>query len=315
MLTFLIKRFVSLFPTAFLVVTIAFFLLRLIPGDPAAVMLGPGATHEQIEALRAELGLDKPIVIQYIFYVARLARGNLGESIYFRKPVLSIIVSHLEASFLLATLGLLVVILVGVVFGILSALFNKTVLDKLFLILALLGASIPSFWLGLMLTWVFGVYMRILPTSGFVSIFETGNLSNLKYLILPSITLGLVNSAPVARMTRSAVLDILYQPYIDVARAKGLDFWGVVTKHVLRNAAIPIVTVLAFVFGGMLAAAVVTENVFAVPGIGRLVVQSVLRRDYPVIQGVLIFVAALYILINFITDITYAFLDPRVRLT
>ncbi|MEM4439311.1 MAG: ABC transporter permease [Pyrobaculum sp.] len=311
----MIKRFVSLFPTAFLVVTIAFFLLRLIPGDPAAVMLGPGATHEQIEALRAELGLDKPIVIQYIFYVARLARGNLGESIYFRKPVLSIIVSHLEASFLLATLGLLVVILVGVVFGILSALFNKTVLDKLFLILALLGASIPSFWLGLMLTWVFGVYMRILPTSGFVSIFETGNLSNLKYLILPSITLGLVNSAPVARMTRSAVLDILYQPYIDVARAKGLDFWGVVTKHVLRNAAIPIVTVLAFVFGGMLAAAVVTENVFAVPGIGRLVVQSVLRRDYPVIQGVLIFVAALYILINFITDITYAFLDPRVRLT
>ncbi|MEM2356110.1 MAG: ABC transporter permease [Candidatus Bathyarchaeia archaeon] len=315
MLTFLVKRFVSLFPTAFLVVTIAFFLLRLIPGDPAAVMLGPGATHEQIEALRAELGLDKPIVIQYIFYVARLARGNLGESIYFRKPVLSIIVSHLEASFLLATLGLLVVILVGVVFGILSALFNRTVLDKLFLILALLGASIPSFWLGLMLTWVFGVYMRILPTSGFVSIFETGNLSNLKYLILPSITLGLVNSAPVARMTRSAVLDILYQPYIDVARAKGLDFWGVVTKHVLRNAAIPIVTVLAFVFGGMLAAAVVTENVFAVPGIGRLVVQSVLRRDYPVIQGVLIFVAALYILINFITDITYAFLDPRVRLT
>lgn len=315
MLVFLVKRVVSLFPTAFLVVTIAFFLLRLIPGDPAAVMLGPGATPEQVQTLRAELGLDRPVIVQYILYVARLARGNLGESIYFRKPVLSIIISHFEASFLLATVGIFVVILVGVVFGILSAVFNRTIFDKMFLILALLGASMPSFWLGLMLMWIFGVSLRILPTSGFTSVFATGDIRNLKYLILPAITLGLVNSAPVARMTRSAVLDILYQPYVDVARAKGLNHVRIVTKHVLRNAAIPIVTVLGFVFGGMLAAAVVTENVFAIPGIGRLVVQSVLRRDYPVIQGVLVVVAILYILINLIMDITYALLDPRVRLT
>lgn len=311
---FILKRILSLFPTVFLVITISFFLLRLIPGDPAAVLLGPGATPEQVQRLRIQLGLDKPVVLQYILYIARILHGDLGESIYFRKSVTSIVFSHAEASFLLAVLGVSIVILVGVTFGVLSALFSRTAFDKLFLVFALLGASIPSFWLGLMFIWCFGVYIRILPTSGFASVFSSGNILNLRYLILPALTIGLVNSAPVARITRSAVLDILQQPFVDVARAKGLPNQIVILRHVLRNAAIPVVTVLAFVFAGMMATAVVTENVFALPGIGRLVVQSVLRRDYPIIQGVLIMVAVLYLVINLITDIVYILIDPRIRL-
>lgn len=315
MWTFLIKRFFSFFPTAFLVATISFFLLRLIPGDPAAVLLGPEATPEQVQLLKAQLGLDKSVFTQYIIYISRVVRGDLGVSIYYRKPVLAVVLSHAEASFLLALLGVCIVVAVGVIFGIVSAVFSHTIFDKLVLLLALVGASIPSFWLGLMFIWIFGVYLHILPTSGFSSVISTGSLSNLRYLVLPALTIGLVNSAPVARMTRSAMLDVLYQPYVDVARAKGLDSASVIFKHALRNALVPIITLLAFVFAGMMATAVVTENVFAIPGIGRLVVQSVLRRDYPVIQGVLILVATLYLIINLLADIAYMLVDPRVRLS
>jgi peptide/nickel transport system permease protein len=247
--------------------------------------------------------------------MARVLRGDFGNSIYFQQPVLKVVLSHAEASFLLATLGLMVVILLGVSSGITSAVLSRTAYDKVFLSFALLGASIPSFWLGLLLILLFGVRLRVFPTSGFVSVLSTGNLSNLRYLVLPALTLGAVNSAVVARVTRSAMLEVLHQQYIDVARAKGLNSANVILKHALRNAAIPIVTVLGFVFAGMMATAVVTENVFAIPGIGRLVVQSVLRRDYPMIQGIMVLVAFLYLVVNLATDIVYTILDPRIRLT
>lgn len=315
MLSFLIRRVAALIPTVFLVITISFFLLHLIPGDPAAVLLGPNATPEQISTLRRSLGLDRPVVVQYIKYIWRTLQGDLGKSIYFQQPVVTVILAHAEASFLLASLALIVVIVIGVSSGIASAVLSKTIYDKIFLSFALLGASIPSFWLGLLLMLLFGVRFRILPTSGFVSIVATGNLANLRYLVLPALTLGFVNSAVVARVTRSAMLEVLHQQYVDVARAKGLHNAKVIFWHALRNAAIPVVTVLSFVFAGMMATAVVTENVFAIPGIGRLVVQSVLRRDYPMIQGIMVFVAFLYLVINILTDMAYTFLDPRVRVT
>jgi peptide/nickel transport system permease protein len=315
MLSFLIKRLSALIPTVLLVITLSFFLLHMIPGDPAAVLLGPNATPEQIAALKHSLGLDRPVFVQYIKYMTRVLRGDFGNSIYFQQPVLKVVLSHAEASFLLATLGLMVVILLGVSSGITSAVLSKTAYDKVFLSFALLGASIPSFWLGLLLILLFGVRLRVFPTSGFVSVLSTGNLSNLRYLVLPALTLGAVNSAVVARVTRSAMLEVLHQQYIDVARAKGLNSANVILKHALRNAAIPIVTVLGFVFAGMMATAVVTENVFAIPGIGRLVVQSVLRRDYPMIQGIMVLVAFLYLVVNLATDIVYTILDPRIRLT
>jgi peptide/nickel transport system permease protein len=315
MLSFLIKRLSALIPTVLLVITLSFFLLHMIPGDPAAVLLGPNATPEQIAALKHSLGLDRPVFVQYVKYMARVLRGDFGNSIYFQQPVLKVVLSHAEASFLLATLGLMVVILLGVSSGITSAVLSRTAYDKVFLSFALLGASIPSFWLGLLLILLFGVRLRVFPTSGFVSVLSTGNLSNLRYLVLPALTLGAVNSAVVARVTRSAMLEVLHQQYIDVARAKGLHSANVILKHALRNAAIPIVTVLGFVFAGMMATAVVTENVFAIPGIGRLVVQSVLRRDYPMIQGIMVLVAFLYLVVNLATDIVYTILDPRIRLT
>jgi peptide/nickel transport system permease protein len=315
MLSFLIKRLSALIPTVLLVITLSFFLLHMIPGDPAAVLLGPNATPEQIAALKHSLGLDRPVFVQYVKYMARVLRGDFGNSIYFQQPVLKVVLSHAEASFLLATLGLMVVILLGVSSGITSAVLSRTAYDKVFLSFALLGASIPSFWLGLLLILLFGVRLRVFPTSGFVSVLSTGNLSNLRYLVLPALTLGAVNSAVVARVTRSAMLEVLHQQYIDVARAKGLNSANVILKHALRNAAIPIVTVLGFVFAGMMATAVVTENVFAIPGIGRLVVQSVLRRDYPMIQGIMVLVAFLYLVVNLATDIVYTILDPRIRLT
>jgi len=315
MFSFLLKRLTALIPTVLLVITLSFFLLHLIPGDPAAVLLGPNATPEQIATLKRSLGLDRPVFVQYVKYMAHVFRGDLGNSIYFQQPVIKVVLSHAEASFLLATLGLMVVIMLGVSSGITSAVLSRTAYDRVFLSFALLGASIPSFWLGLLLILFFAVRLRIFPTSGFVSVFSTGNLSNLRYLVLPALTLGIVNSAVVARVTRSAMLEVLHQQYVDVARAKGLNSANVILKHALRNAAIPVVTVLGFVFAGMMATAVVTENVFAIPGIGRLVVQSVLRRDYPMIQGIMVLVAFLYLVINLITDIIYTILDPRIRLT
>ena len=314
MWSFIIRRLIMMIPTALIVIAIAFLLMRLIPGDPAVVLLGPGASDEQIEALRRAMGLDQPVLIQFAKYFARVIRGDLGMSIYFHKPVIDVIVNHIEASVLLGALGMCVVVGLGIPAGIISAVKSRTWLDQLFLTWATLGASIPSFWLGLMLMFIFSTKLQWLPSSGFHSILFSKDLRNLRYLVLPALTLGFVNSALIARITRSSMLDVLRQPYMDAAKAKGLSQFKVILLHGLRNAAIPIVTVMGFVFAGMIAAAVVTENVFALPGIGRLIVHSVLRRDYPVIQGVMLFVAVLYLFINLVTDIVYAILDPRIRL-
>lgn len=315
MLPFLIRRLVAMGPTLLLVLTISFFLIHLIPGDPAAVMLGPHATVEQVEALRHAMGLDQPIFIQFVKYINNVFHGDLGKSIFFHKSVSQVLIQRAETSILLALCSMFVVLLIGISAGILAAVKAGTWVDQFFLTIAILGASIPTFWLGLLLMLAFAVKLQLLPSSGFPSILETGNVGNLKYLILPSVTLGFANSALLARLTRSSLLEILREDYINSARAKGLSERVVILKHALRNAAIPVVTVMSFTFAGLLSGTVVTENVFALSGVGRLVVESVLRRDYPTIQGIMVVVAFLYLAINLITDIAYGILDPRIKYT
>jgi len=299
--------------STFLVITITFVLMQLIPGDPAAVMLGTNATPEQIEQLRTTWGLNQPITVQFYRYFTNFFKGDLGESLFHRQPVLYIIGQRAETSILLGIMALLVVVGVGIPAGTISALKPNSWTDNSLLLVALAGASIPSFWLGLMLMTVVAGKLHLLPSSGFTSILATGNLANLKNLILPAFSLGFVNAALVARTSRSSMLDVLQADYITTAKAKGLSDWIVIIKHAFRNASIPIITVVSFTFASLVSGAVVTENVFALPGVGNLIVQSVLKRDYPVIQGIMMIVAVLYVVINFVTDLTYASLDPRIR--
>ncbi|HCP32283.1 TPA: peptide ABC transporter [Candidatus Acetothermia bacterium] len=313
MFSFIVRRGIGMLVSTFLVITITFVLMQLIPGDPAAVMLGTNATPEQIEQLRTTWGLNQPITVQFYRYFTNFFKGDLGESLFHRQPVLYIIGQRAETSILLGIMALLVVVGVGIPAGTISALKPNSWTDNSLLLVALAGASIPSFWLGLMLMTVVAGKLHLLPSSGFTSILATGNLANLKNLILPAFSLGFVNAALVARTSRSSMLDVLQADYITTAKAKGLSDWIVIIKHAFRNASIPIITVVSFTFASLVSGAVVTENVFALPGVGNLIVQSVLKRDYPVIQGIMMIVAVLYVVINFVTDLTYASLDPRIR--
>ncbi len=299
--------------STFLVISITFVFMQLIPGDPADVLLGPNATPEQIANLRATWGLDQPIGVQYYRYIVNFLHGDLGESLFSRQPVLRMIGQRAETSIFLGIMALMVVVGLGVPAGVISSIRPNSWTDNTLLLIALAGASIPSFWLGLMLMVIVAGKLHLLPSSGFTSVLATGNIANLKNLILPAISLGFVNAALVARTARSSMLDVLEADYITTARAKGLSEWSVIAKHALRNAAIPTVTVVSFTFASLVSGAVVTENVFALPGVGSLIVQSVLKRDYPVIQGIMMVVAVLYVVINFLTDLTYAMLDPRIR--
>ena len=313
MLTFVARRAVGLVVSTLLVITITFLLMQMIPGDPASVMLGSNATPEQIERLRDTWGLNEPIYGQFVQYIVNFLQGNLGESLFHHKPVLGIIGQRAETSLWLGLAALIVVVGLGIPAGVLASIRPNGLTDNIMLLVALAGASIPSFWLGLMLMTLFAGHLGWLPSSGFTSILETGNLGNLRNLILPAFSLGFVNAALVARTARSSMLDVLQADYITTARAKGLREWGVIMKHAFRNASIPIVTVISFTFASLLSGAVVTESVFALPGVGSLIVQSVLKRDYPVIQGVMFVVAVLYVVVNFLTDLSYALLDPRIR--
>jgi len=313
MLPFVARRGAGMLVSVALVITIAFILIKLVPGTPAAVILGSNATPEQIAKLNATWGYDKPLYVQYYRYVVNLFHGDLGISLYFREPVLTIIGQRSEESGFLGVMALLVVVGIGLPAGVIGALRPNSFTDNVLLLIALAGASIPSFWLGLMLMVLFAGTLHWLPSSGFTSVLQTGNLANLKNLILPAFALGFVNAALVARTARSSMLDVLLTDYVTTARSKGLAERIVIVKHALRNAAIPVLTVVSFTFASLVSGAVVTENVFALPGIGSLIVSSVLRRDYPVIQGIMIIVAILYVGLNFLTDLAYAFLDPRIR--
>lgn len=286
-----------------LVTVVVFSILQLVPGDPATVMLGGQATLSEIELLRKQMGLDRPLVEQYLRYFAGVLHGDFGLSIRARIPVLEYIGQRLPASLALASVAFALVLIVGIPAGVVAAVKNGTVVDHVVMTMAILGQAVPAFWLGLLMIILFAVRLRVLPPFGFGSP---------AHLIMPALTLALLQTGLVARVTRSEMLGVLSQDYIRTARAKGLLETRVITKHALRNALIPLITVLGIQFGTLVGGAVVTETVFGWPGIGSLVVNAVYQRDYPVVQGVVLLLAGAFVMINFVVDSLYAALDPRV---
>lgn len=304
MLAFFVRRLFMLLFTLYAVVTLAFFVMRLAPGDPARIIAGFDAPYETILALRRELGLDRPLIVQYGWYLAALFRGDFGRSYNTRRPVLEELGWRYKNTVILALCAVSFATLVGMTLGGLTALRPYSPFDSFAMVLALLGVSAPIFWLGVIFMWVFGVRLRLLPTGG------TGTI---RHIILPSVTLGLALSAVIARMTRSCLLECLGQDYVRTARAMGFAERTVIYRYALRNALIPVVTVVGLQLGYSLAGAVLTETVFAWPGLGRLLVDSIFARDYPVVQGCFIFVAFTFSITNFLVDLLYSVLDPRIR--
>ncbi len=304
MFNYVIKRLLSTIPVLIGISLLLFFMLRMLPGDPAQVLAGQMATPEDIQMIRVQLGLDRPIHIQYAAFLGRIARLDLGRSARTQNPVIEEVWARLPNTIQLAVVAITLACLFGIPAGIVSAVRPYSWIDYLVTVSALFGMSMPVFWLGLMLVVVFAVLLKWLPAGG------TGGW---EYLILPSITLAAFVVAFIARMTRSTMLEVLSQDYTTTARSKGLLERVVIIKHALKNALIPIITVVGLQFGLLLGGAVLTETVFAWPGLGRLIVDSIQARDYPMIQGAILIFGLLYILVNLVVDVIYAFVDPRIR--
>ena len=312
MARYLWSRFVGMLVVMALVAVLVFMLTRAASGDPIAVLLGDQATAEDISRVQKIYGLDKPLPVQFGLWVNQLFQGNLGDSIFLQRPVTQALWERAEPTTLLALMAVLIATCIGVPCGVVSAVFRGRTIDQLFTGLAMLGASVPSFWFGLILMQLFAVGLGWFPVSGYGDP-GASLLQRLHYLVLPATVLGVLNSALIIRFTRASMLDVLGEDYVRTARAKGLSETVVVLKHALRNALVPIVTVIGLTVALMIGGAVVTETVFGLPGVGNLVVSAVLRRDYPVIQGALLVVAAIYVVINFLVDLLYTVVDPRVK--
>ena len=307
---YLLRRVLAVIPVMIIVATLAFVLIHLAPGDPASVIAGPYATPDDVAKLRRQLGLDEPLPMQLMHWYGRLLTGNLGDSIFLRRPVTEAVMERIEPTLLLTVWGTLIAVLLGVPAGIISARYHNSAVDQSLMGLALLGLSIPNFLLGLLMILVFGVWLGWLPVAGYVPLDE-GLWRNTRSLLMPSVSLGLVQSALIARITRSSMLDVLREQYIVSGRAKGLDERTVVYKHALKNAIIPTLTVIGITFALLVGGAVVIETVFNIPGLGRLIISAVLRRDYPVIQGVVLLIAVSYTVINLLVDLAYLVIDPQ----
>jgi len=311
---YILKRLLSIIPVLLIVAVIVFFIIHLIPGDPASVILGEEATPEDVQTLREELGLNLPIYEQFIHWFAGIFQGDFGNSIYMNMPVLEAFVSHIGPTLSLALLAQSISIIIAIPLGVIAAKRRGTNVDQLFMIIAMLGLSIPSFLLALLLMLIFGVNLQWLPVAGYSPV-STGLWSHLQFMILPAISLGAIQAAVISRMSRSSMIDILSMNYIKTAKAKGVKDRVVVYKHALRNAFIPILTILGETFGSLITGAVVTETVFNLPGIGQLVINAIVRRDYAVIQGTILLIAFSYLLLNLIIDLLYGLVDPRIRLS
>ncbi|MBI3328481.1 MAG: ABC transporter permease [Nitrospinae bacterium] len=291
---------------------IVFTLMYVAPGDPAGVMLGPEASPDDVARLRHQLGLNQPLIVQLGRWSFRVVQGELGESIFLNQPVTKSIAERAEPTLALTVLGMMVAVGLGVPFGVISAVRSGTVIDQAFSTVAVLGVSMPEFWLGINLMLLFGQHLGWLPVAGYTPLLEDPR-QWFRSLVLPALAIGLVQSALIARITRSAMLDVLGQDYIRTARAKGLMERVVVYRHALRNALVQVVTVIGVVLAVLLSGAVVVETVFNIPGLGRLLITSVLRRDYPVIQGIALLVSAIYILVSLLIDILYVYLNPKIK--
>ncbi|MBL4767588.1 MAG: ABC transporter permease [Rhodobacteraceae bacterium] len=314
MFAYTFKRLLALIPTLLAASVLVFLFIHLIPGDPAAILLGDSATPEDIAKLSEKMGLNEPVWKQYLLWLFNVLQGDFGTSIFFGLPVLAVIGDGAETSILLASMTMMWIILIGVPIGVISATKYGTWIDQTTSAGAMLFASVPTFWLGLYLILIFSVGLGWFPSSGFPSLSDDGGISNLRYLVLPSLTLAAPNAALIVRLVRASMLDVSREDHVRTARAKGLHPAKVAVKHVFRNALIAVAAAFGFTFAALVSEAVVTETVFSLPGIGRLVVQSILRRDYPVIQGVILIIVVLYTIINLLVDLAYARLDPRVSL-
>lgn len=334
MLKYTVQRLLLLIPVLFGVSLFVFLVLRLFTADPAAIMLGQHATADQVAALREQLGLNDPLYMQFGRFLADILHGDFGRSLMTRAPVADEILTRFPATIELALAAIIIASLVGVTVGVISAVKQYSIFDYLSMIGALMGVSMPIFWLGLMLIILFSVTLGWLPVSGRADIglepatitnfyiidsIITGNwealISSLRHLVLPAVALASYSTAIIARMTRSTMLEVIRQDYIRTARAKGLSERVVVNKHALRNALIPVVTVIGLQTGSLLSGAVLTETVFSWPGIGSLLVSAILAGDYPLVQGSVIFIATVYVVVNLVVDLLYSYLDPRIHYT
>ena len=314
MLRYLTRRIGVFLPTLLAASFLIFVFIRLIPGDPAAIMLGDQATPVEVAALRAAMGLEDSLASQYVRWLSAVVRGDLGDSIFFQVSVLELIADGLETSILLALITMVWIIVLGLPIGMLAAARRGSWLDQGLSGTTMFLASVPTFWVGLYLILIFAAMLKWLPSSGYPSIFGEGGIANLRYLLLPSIALAAPNAALIIRLTRASMLEVYHEDYVRTARAKGMHPVRVVVRHIFRNAVLTVVSAIGFTIAALISEAVVTETVFALPGVGRMVVQSILRRDYPVIQGTILMIVLLYLVINLVVDILYAWLDPRVKL-
>ncbi len=312
MITYLLKRTLILFLTLLLVSIAIFAVLMVIPGDPAQIILGIHATPETLRNLRHQMGLDRPVIIQYLHYMKNLALGDLGRSITYDVPIHSLILSRLQVTIPLAILSLIFAVSISIPMGIYSSLHRNRPGDYGIMVFSQVGLAVPAFWAGILLILLFAVTLHWLPAGGFHA-WQTDPIKALRSLLLPAFSLGFVRAAVLTRMTRSAMLEVLGEDYIRTARSKGLPKRIVVYKHAFRNAIIPVVTIVGLQAGDLLAGAIIIENVFHLPGVGRLVFEAIGQRDLPVIQGVVLLIAVIIVVINFVIDIAYRYLDPRIR--
>lgn len=312
MFLYAVRRILAALPVMGIVAVFVFLLIRLAPGDPAAIIAGDYAAPEALKAIRASLGLEQPLPVQFALYVENLLRGDLGISLHSKLPVSLLIRQRVEPTLSLAITTLLFAILLAVPLGTVAAWKQGTWIDRAVMILAVGGFSIPVFWLGFLLIYAFAIRLDLLPVQGFVSISE-GVIPFLRHITLPTVALGMVYMALLARITRACLLDILASDYVRTAMAKGMGQRRVLLVHALKNAAVPIVTTIGSGFALLIGGVVITESVFAVPGLGRLTVDAVLQRDYSIIQGITLLSAFVYVLVNLAVDLSYSLFDPRIR--
>ena len=308
----MVKRLAALVAVLAAISVVTFALLAFIPGDPASVMLGPDATRESIAELHQALGLDRPVPVRFAIWLGGVLRGNLGSSIFAHRPVSAMIGERLSTTLTLCALALLIAVVLGVSSGVLGAVRQDGAADQLVRLFQLVGLSVPDFWLAILLLLLFSVELRWVPLVGYKTIGESF-WTAIRFLALPALALGVVQAANLARMTRAYMLEVLRNDYVRTARAKGLAGRRVTYHHALRNALLPVITVLGIQVGALLSGAVVVETVFGLPGIGQLVVSAIFTRDYPLIQGIILYTAAIYAVTNVAVDLSYGLLDPRVR--
>jgi peptide/nickel transport system permease protein len=308
-----LRRLLLAVPVLFGVSVLVFAVLHLAPGDPAAIMLGAQATKEDVQRLHRDLGLDQPLVVQYLNWMGQVVRGDLGRSIPLGRAVLPEVLLRFKATLVLTAGALVIAVLLGLGAGIISAVKQYSWLDRLSMGVAVTGVSLPVFWTGIMLIIVFALQLRWFPSSGMSSPYGSGVGDVLWHLVLPAVTLGTASAAALARLTRSSVLEIIRQDYVRSARAKGLAERAVIARHVLKNAINPIITVLGVQVGFLLGGAILTETVFSWPGLGSMMVRAIQARDYPLVQGGVLLIATTFVVVNLAVDLLYAVFDPRIR--